>query len=122
MNFGKETISIPCYDHIILGDDLQAALREKDRLDWGEDWGWSDEDKGVPISALVNKFVELENVEEKNIRPDANYRRTIQAIYTTQTAKRLVQTMKVMHRVGILNRDINSTNIAQGKFIAFSCT
>ncbi|KAH8196987.1 hypothetical protein TruAng_008846 [Truncatella angustata] len=105
----------------MLGDDLQAALREKDRLKWGENWGWSDEDKGVPISALVNKSIGLENVDEKNIRPDVNYRRTIQAIYTPQTAKRPLQNMKAMHRVGILNRDINSTNIAKEKFIAFSC-
>ena len=52
--------------------------------------------------------------------PDANLRRIIRAIDTPKTARRLIKSMKRLHRIGILNRDINNSNITKGLFLGFS--
>ena len=52
--------------------------------------------------------------------PDANLRRIVRAIDSPKTARKLIKSLKTLHRVGILNRDINNTNITKGLFLDFS--
>ncbi|KAM0807119.1 hypothetical protein AB5N19_07458 [Seiridium cardinale] len=38
----KESIAVRCYGYLMLGEECQTALRQKDQLDWEEDWGHCD--------------------------------------------------------------------------------
>ena len=52
--------------------------------------------------------------------PDANLRRIVRAIDSPKTARKLIKSLKALHRIGILNRDINNSNITKGLFLDFS--
>ncbi|KAK6083195.1 hypothetical protein SCUP234_04023 [Seiridium cupressi] len=116
----KESIAVRCYGYLMLGEECQTALRQKDQLDWEEDWGHCEAFKGRPLQALVKELVEVENVGEFDRAPDANYRRIVRAIDFPDTGRKLIQNMKTLHRAGILNRDINNSNVVMGKFLEFS--
>lgn len=45
----------------------------------------------------------------------------MRAIDSPKTARKLIKSIKELHRVGILNRDINNANIVRGLFLDLSC-
>lgn len=116
----KEFVAIPCYGYLLLGEEQQAAFRKKDSLDWEEDWGCYGKHKGQPLRALVKQFIEYEHVSERDFNPGHNYRRTRMAFDSAATARKLIRNMKILHRAGILNSDINCMNVVQGRFLEFS--
>ncbi|KAK9421585.1 hypothetical protein SUNI508_05515 [Seiridium unicorne] len=92
----KESIAVRCYGYLMLGEECQTALRQKDQLDWEEDWGHCDAFEGRPLQALVKELVEVENVGEFDRAPDANYRRIVRAIDCPDTGRKLIQNMKTL--------------------------
>ncbi|KAI0471071.1 kinetochore Sim4 complex subunit Fta2 [Xylariaceae sp. FL0804] len=117
---GKEHLVIPCHGYIMLEEEQQAILREKDTFDWERDWGDWLRCRGQPLQALVKTYIEYPTVDEFDVLPDANLRRITRAIDSPKTARRLIRAIKELHRCGILNGDLNNSNIAKGLFLDFS--
>ncbi|KAF7538350.1 hypothetical protein G7054_g2948 [Neopestalotiopsis clavispora] len=116
----KEFIAIPCYGYLLLGEEHQQALRKKDKLDWETDWGHTKKDVGQPLQALVKKFVDWQPVAFDDYEDGFNRRRIRLAIDSAATARKLIRHVKILHRAGILNNDINSSNVLRGQFLEFS--
>ncbi|KAK7975449.1 kinetochore Sim4 complex subunit FTA2-domain-containing protein [Apiospora arundinis] len=117
----QEHLAIPCYGYILLDQEQQQVLREKDTTcDWVKDWYYNEEYAGQPVQALVKEFIEYDNVGYREKGTNANLRRITRAIDSPTTAKTLLDNMATLHRIGILHRDINNSNVAQGRFLDFS--
>ncbi|KAK7931248.1 hypothetical protein PG985_001960 [Apiospora marii] len=117
----KEHLAIPCHGYILLDQKQQGVLREKDKTcDWAKDWYYRDKYAGQPIQALVKDYIDFDHVGYRETGPDANWRRITRAIDSPKTARTLLNNMSTLHRIGILHRDINSSNVTQGRFLDFS--
>lgn len=117
----EEHVAIPCYGYILLDQEQQKRLRKRDTTcDWVKDWYYNDAYAGRPVQALVKEFIEYDNVGARERGLDANLRRVTRAIDSPKTARALLDNMATLHRIGILHRDINNSNVAQGRFLDFS--
>ncbi|KAF3014503.1 hypothetical protein E8E14_011301 [Neopestalotiopsis sp. 37M] len=126
-----EDYAVKCHGFILLGEKLQKQLKEKDHHDWEKefhdleiDFGWERNLPGTPLRSLVKDLV------------DANFKAIDAALSSMEyndycekrfglnmdrkTGTRLVRGMKLLHRSGILVRDVHDENIAHGKFLDFS--
>lgn len=114
-------LAIRCHGYILLNQEQQRALRAKDKTcDWVKDWYYRDKYAGQPIQALVKEYIDFDHVGERETAPDANWRRIVRAIDSPRTARTLLNNMSTLHQIGILHRDINTSNVAQGRFLDFS--
>ncbi|KAK8054160.1 hypothetical protein PG996_013461, partial [Apiospora saccharicola] len=101
--------------------EQQRALRAKDKTcDWVKDWYYRDKYAGQPVQALVKDYIDFDHVGYRESDPDANWRRITRAIDSPRTARTLLSNMNTLHQIGILHRDINSSNVTQGRFLDFS--
>ncbi|KAK8084357.1 kinetochore sim4 complex subunit FTA2 domain-containing protein [Apiospora hydei] len=117
----QEHVAVPCHGYILLDQEQQRILREKDTTcDWVKDWYYCGSYAGQPIQALVKDFIEFDNVGYYENGPGDNLRRITRAIDSSRTARTLLDNMAILHRVGILHKDINNSNVAQGRFLDFS--
>jgi hypothetical protein len=117
---GKEDIAVRCYGYLMLGDHEQARLRRLAYPDRLKEPGHGEESyKGEPLKALVKEFVEYDDVQPWD-REAANKRRVVRPLNDHKTAKKLIQSLKTLHHVGILHRDLNNTNVVNGRFLDFS--
>ncbi|KAK8097777.1 uncharacterized protein PG998_013263 [Apiospora kogelbergensis] len=118
----QEHLAIPCYGYLLLDQEQQLRLREKDTTcDWTQDWYYyHDLHAGRPIQALVKKFIEYDHVGARERGHNSNIRRITRAFDSPRVARELLNNMVTLHRIGILHRDINNSNVAQGRFLDFS--
>ncbi|KAK7991490.1 hypothetical protein PG988_000284 [Apiospora saccharicola] len=117
----KEHLAIACHGYILLDQEQQRALRAKDKTcDWVKDWYYRDKYAGQPVQALVKDYIDFDHVGYRESDPDANWRRITRAIDSPRTARTLLSNMNTLHQIGILHRDINSSNVTQGRFLDFS--
>ncbi|KAK9418550.1 putative Protein kinase domain-containing protein [Seiridium unicorne] len=124
--YGIEELAVKCHGFIMLDEEFQQRLREKDQHDWKKDWGWSKKVAKTPLRAIVKDFVDadfgaidralhagiIDSVEEQAWRTSLNMDRG--------TGAGLVHAMRMIHQSGILVRDVHNGNVVHGKFLDFS--
>ncbi|KAK8115799.1 hypothetical protein PG984_012301 [Apiospora sp. TS-2023a] len=119
----KEHITVPCYGYIMLNQEQQAILRAKDTAhSWTDDWCYHKVHAGQPLKALVKEFIDFKNLTRPDLDNNLNIQLLVPAIDSHKTARTLFNNMATLHRLGILQRDINASNVVKGRFLDFSCS
>lgn len=120
---GIEEYAVKCHGYILLGEKLQQELKEKDHHDWEEDWGWTKGLAGEPLRSLVKDLADADFDAMDNDRPPDYEDYVDQRMLMNldhQSGTRLVRGVKLIHRNGIVVRDIHNNNIAHGQILDFS--
>lgn len=120
---GLEEYAVKCHSYILLGRKLQQQLKEKDHHDWVEEWGWRKKWARKRLPALVKDLVDAD-FDALDNDDDLEYQDYVEQRFSMnlgrQSGTRLVRGIKLIHRNGIVVRDLHNGNIAQGKILDFS--
>ncbi|KAK8068905.1 hypothetical protein PG994_005521 [Apiospora phragmitis] len=107
----------------MLDQERQRDLRAKDTgHDWVDDWCYHKGHAGQPVKALVKEFIDFEKFARLDLVNNINLWLLVPAIDSLKTARTLFKHVVTLHRLGILHRDINASNIVKGRFLDFSCS
>ena len=121
----QDHIPVACYGYLHLDRNHRLALREKDELDWIEDWGYSFDVQGYPPTmALVKEFVGFKHdhllPSLKSNLSEKEYEKLLRVLDSPATARELYRNMTTMHRIDITLGDLHTGNVAHGRFLDFS--